>query len=133
MEDVKQGKLYASCSVKQVVRKLNELYKSSVSSSRSLNARLQLFFTTKQRLMDRINSITAEKLIYAHTVNMVQSTALDEMFHQGEASVERYHKALLLMEGLAFIITEPADIHNIDKCKQCIQRRLSALQPGTYV
>ncbi|XP_041958369.1 serine/threonine-protein kinase ULK1a isoform X1 [Alosa sapidissima] len=133
MEDIKQGKLYASCSVKQVVRKLNELYKSSVSSSRSLNARLQLFFTTKQRLMDRINSITAEKLIYAHTVNMVQSTALDEMFHQGEASVERYHKALLLMEGLTFIITEPADIHNIDKCKQCIQRRLSALQPGTYV
>ncbi|XP_031426180.1 serine/threonine-protein kinase ULK1a isoform X3 [Clupea harengus] len=133
MEDIKQGKIYASCTVKQVVRKMNELYKSSVSSSRSLSARLQLFFTTKQRLMDRINSITAEKLIYAHAVSMVQSTALDEMFHQGEASVERYHKALLLMEGLTFIITEPADIHNIDKCKQCIERRLSALQPGTYV
>lgn len=133
MEDIKQGKLYASCTVKQVVRKMNELYKSSVSSSRSLNARLQLFFTTKQRLMDRINSITAEKLIYAHTVNMVQTTALDEMFHQGEASVERYHKALLLMEGLTFIITEPPDIQNINKCKQCIERRLSALQPGTYM
>ncbi|XP_063051443.1 serine/threonine-protein kinase ULK1a [Engraulis encrasicolus] len=133
MEDIKQAKLYASCSVKQVVRKMNELYKSSVSSSRGLSARLQMFFTTKQRLMDRINSITAEKLIYAHAVNMVQSTALDEMFHQGQATKERYHTALLLMEGLTFIITEPADIGNIDKCKLYIERRLSSLEAGTYV
>ncbi|KAJ8379909.1 hypothetical protein SKAU_G00006870 [Synaphobranchus kaupii] len=130
MEGIKQGKLFPSSTVKQVVKKLNELYKSSVSSCRCLNVRLQRFFVHKQRLMDRINSITAEKLVYSHTVQMVQAAALDEMFHHGEASIQRYHKALLLMEGLSLIITEQADISNISKCKLCIERRLSALQSG---
>ncbi|XP_053360538.1 serine/threonine-protein kinase ULK1a isoform X2 [Clarias gariepinus] len=129
-EAIKQGKLYPSASVKQVVRKLNELYKECVMSSRALTARLQLFFSTKQRLMDRMNNITAEKIIYSNTVQMVQAAALDEMFHHGEASVQRYHKALLLMEGLSSIITESSDLNNINKCKQCIERRLSSLQPG---
>ncbi|XP_041079161.1 serine/threonine-protein kinase ULK1-like isoform X2 [Polyodon spathula] len=130
MESIKQGKLCPSTTVKQVVKKLNELYKSSVSSCRSLNARLQRFFYDKQKLMDRINSITADKLIYNHTVHMIQSAALDEMFHHGEASVQRYHKALLLMEGLSLIINDQADVENINKCKLCIERRLSALQSG---
>uniref|UniRef100_W5UFN2 non-specific serine/threonine protein kinase n=1 Tax=Ictalurus punctatus TaxID=7998 RepID=W5UFN2_ICTPU len=130
-EAIKQGKLYPSAAVKQVVRKLNELYKECVISSRSLTARLQLFFSTKQRLMDRMNNITAERIIYSHTVQMVQAAALDEMFHQGEASVQRYHKALLLMEGLSLIITESSDLNNINKCKQCIVRRLSSLPPGS--
>ncbi|XP_046728130.1 serine/threonine-protein kinase ULK1a isoform X2 [Silurus meridionalis] len=129
-EAIKQGKLYPSASVKQVVRKLNDLYKECVTSSRSLTANLQLFFSTKQRLMDRMNNITAEKIIYFHTVQMVQAAALDEMFHHGEASVERYQKALLLMEGLSLIITETSDLDNINKCIQCIERRLSSLQPG---
>uniref|UniRef100_W5JYH4 non-specific serine/threonine protein kinase n=1 Tax=Astyanax mexicanus TaxID=7994 RepID=W5JYH4_ASTMX len=128
MEAIKQEKLYPSASVKQV-RKLNEMYKECVSLCRSLTARLQLFFSTKQKLMDRFNNITAEKIIYSHTVQMVQAAALDEMFHHGEASAQRYQKALLLMEGLSLIITERSDLNNINK-KQCIERRLFSLQPG---
>ncbi|XP_078083280.1 serine/threonine-protein kinase ULK1 isoform X1 [Mustelus asterias] len=127
---IKAGKLCPSSTVKQVVKKLNEHYKSCVSHCRCLTVRLQRFFVDKQRLMDRINSITAEKLIYSHTVQMVQSTALDEMFQQGDDCIQRYHKALLLMEGLSQIITEQEDVDNISKCKQSIERRLSALQPG---
>uniref|UniRef100_A0AAX7SMA3 non-specific serine/threonine protein kinase n=1 Tax=Astatotilapia calliptera TaxID=8154 RepID=A0AAX7SMA3_ASTCA len=117
MEQVKQGKLYPSATVKQVVRKLNELYKSSVASCRSLNSRLEHFFTRKHRLMDQITSITAERLLFSHTVQMVQAAALDEMFHQGEASVLRYHKALLLMEGLSLLLTGQDDIISVSKCK----------------
>ncbi|XP_059378487.1 serine/threonine-protein kinase ULK1-like [Carassius carassius] len=129
MAGIKEGKLYPSGSVKQVVCKLNEMYKKSVNSCRSLTEKLQLFFSSKQRLMDRINSITAERLIYTHTIQMVQTAALDEMFHHGEDSVEQYHKALLLMEGLSLTITETADLNSINKCRQCIERRLSSLQP----
>lgn len=57
-----------------VVKKLNELYKSSVSSCHCLNMRLQRFFLDKQKLMDRINSITAEKLIFSYAVQMVITT-----------------------------------------------------------
>ncbi|XP_067269524.1 serine/threonine-protein kinase ULK1a isoform X2 [Pseudorasbora parva] len=117
MAGIKEGKLYPSGSVKQIIRKLNEMYKGCVNSCRSLTEKLQLFFSSKQRLMDRMSNITAERLIYTHTVQMVQTAALDEMFHHGETSVERYHKALLLMEGLSLIITETADINNINKCE----------------
>lgn len=51
------------------------------------------------------------------TLNQVQAAALDEMFHQGEASVLRYHKALLLMEGLSLLLTEQDDILSVSKCK----------------
>lgn len=47
----------------------------------------------------------------------VQSAALDEMFHNDTTSVQRYHKALLLMEGLSRIIMEEKDVESIDKCK----------------
>lgn len=133
MEGIKQGKLYPSGTVKQVVRRLNELYKSSVMSCRSLSARLERFFSRKHRLMDHINTITAERLLFSHTVQMVQTAALDEMFHQGELSVQRYHKALLLMEGLSMLLTEQNDILSLSKCKQCIERRLTALQSGLCV
>ncbi|XP_029371686.1 serine/threonine-protein kinase ULK1 isoform X2 [Echeneis naucrates] len=133
MERVKQGKLYPSATVKQVVRRLNELYKSSVAACRSLSTRLEHFFSRKHRLMDQITSITAERLLFSHTVQMVQAAALDEMFHQGEASVLRYHKALLLMEGLSLLLTEQDDILSVSKCKECIERRLTALQSGLCV
>ncbi|KAI4816334.1 hypothetical protein KUCAC02_008661 [Chaenocephalus aceratus] len=133
MEGVKQGTLYPSSTVKQIVKRLNELYKSSVASCRSLSTRLERFFSRKHRLMDQISSITAERLLFSHTVQMVQTAALDEMFHQGEASVLRYHKALLLMEGLSQLLTEQEDILRVSKCKECIERRLTALQSGLCV
>lgn len=83
----------------------------------------------------------------------MQSAALDEMFHRREDCVQRYHKALLLMEGLQQLLTDQADVENIAKCeclppggcvggrghrswalpptgKLCIERRLSALLTG---
>ncbi|KAJ8408586.1 hypothetical protein AAFF_G00252210 [Aldrovandia affinis] len=132
MRRVRQGKLYPSSTVKLVVRSLNDLYKCSVRSCRCLSAQLQPFFLHKQQLMDRIDSITAERLIFSHAIQMVQSAALDEMFHHGGASVQRYHEALLLMDGLLLLIKDQADILRITKCKQCIERRLSALQTGPW-
>uniref|UniRef100_A0A8D0F4G3 non-specific serine/threonine protein kinase n=1 Tax=Strix occidentalis caurina TaxID=311401 RepID=A0A8D0F4G3_STROC len=133
IEQIKAGKLCLSSTVKQVVKKLNELYKSSVSSCHCLNMRLQRFFLDKQKLMDRINSITAEKLIFSYAVQMVQSAALDEMFHHREDCAQRYHKALLLMEGLLNIITEQGDIENINKCETdltCSEWTFPALMAG---
>lgn len=47
----------------------------------------------------------------------VQAAALDEMFHQGEASTQRYHKALLLMEGLTQLLSQEDDIVTVGKCE----------------
>uniref|UniRef100_A0A2K6U0M2 non-specific serine/threonine protein kinase n=1 Tax=Saimiri boliviensis boliviensis TaxID=39432 RepID=A0A2K6U0M2_SAIBB len=130
IDQIRAGKLCLSSTVKQVVRRLNELYKASVVSCQGLSLRLQRFFLDKQRLLDRIHSITAERLIFSHAVQMVQSAALDEMFQHREGCVPRYHKALLLLEGLQHMLSDPADIENVAKCKLCIERRLSALLTG---
>lgn len=132
-ENIKNGQLFPSATVKQVIRKLNEVYKTCVTYCRSLSDQLQTFLVDKQKLMDNFSALTAEKLIYNHTVHMVKSAALDEMFHHGTMSVQRYHKALLLMEGLSRILTEQEDIDSIDKCKQCIERRLSTLHTIQYL
>ncbi|KAJ7308812.1 hypothetical protein JRQ81_008080 [Phrynocephalus forsythii] len=92
-----------------------------------LTEKLNRFFMDKQRFVDEINSVTAEKLIYGCAVEMVQAAALDEMFQQTEDIAYRYHKAALLLEGLAKILQDPADVENINKYKASIERRLSAL------
>uniref|UniRef100_A0A8C9DFC3 non-specific serine/threonine protein kinase n=1 Tax=Prolemur simus TaxID=1328070 RepID=A0A8C9DFC3_PROSS len=130
IDQIRAGKLCLSSTVKQVVRRLNELYKASVVSCQGLSLRLQRFFLDKQRLLDRVHSITAEKLIFSHAVQMVQAAALDEMFQHREGCVPRYHKALLLLEGLQHMLSDQADIENVAKCKLCIERRLSALLSG---
>ncbi|XP_072548176.1 serine/threonine-protein kinase ULK2 isoform X2 [Salminus brasiliensis] len=124
---IKSAKLNPSTAVKQVVKNLNERYKSCISLCRRLTDKLNHFFSDKQRFVDEINSVTAEKLIYNHAVEMVQSAALDEMFQQTEDIAYRYSKAAMLLEGLSKILQDPADIENVTKYKASVDRRISAL------
>ncbi|XP_055022696.1 serine/threonine-protein kinase ULK2 [Boleophthalmus pectinirostris] len=124
---IKSAKLNPSSAVKQVVKSLNERYKSCLSLCRSLTDKLNHFFSDKQRFVDEINSVTAEKLIYNHAVEMVQSAALDEMFKQSEDIAFRYSKASMLLDGLSKILQDPTDIDNVVKYKASVDRRISAL------
>ncbi|XP_030077954.1 serine/threonine-protein kinase ULK2 isoform X2 [Microcaecilia unicolor] len=128
---IKAGKLNPSSAVKQVVKNMNERYKFCITLSKKLTEKLNRFFSDKQRFVDEINSVTAEKLIYNCAVEMVQSAALDEMFQQTEDIMYRYHKAALLLEGLSKILQDPADIENVHKYKASIEGRLSGLCYGT--
>ncbi|XP_045840245.1 serine/threonine-protein kinase ULK2 isoform X6 [Meles meles] len=124
---IKSGKLSPSTAVKQVVKNLNERYKFCITMCKKLTEKLNRFFSDKQRFIDEINSVTAEKLIYTCAVDMVQSAALDEMFQQTEDIVYRYHKAALLLEGLTKILQDPADIENVHKSPG-----KPSLPPGDY-
>ncbi|KAG9340492.1 hypothetical protein JZ751_021311 [Albula glossodonta] len=131
---IKSGKLNPSTAVKQVVRSLNDRYKSCISLCRRLTDRLQHFFSDKQRFVDEINSVTAEKLIYNHAVEMVQTAALDEMFQQTEDIAFRYNKAAMLLEGLSKVLQDPADIENVNKLPSSgiegKKKRLQEAEPG---
>ncbi|KAK2847529.1 hypothetical protein Q5P01_010528 [Channa striata] len=124
---IKSAKLNPSTAVKQVVKNLNERYKTCISLCRRLTDKLNHFFSDKQRFVDEINSVTAEKLIYNHAVEMVQSAALDEMFKQTEDIAYRYSKAAMLLDGLSKILQDPTDIENVVKYKASVDRRISAL------
>uniref|UniRef100_A0A8C5G572 non-specific serine/threonine protein kinase n=1 Tax=Gouania willdenowi TaxID=441366 RepID=A0A8C5G572_GOUWI len=131
---IKSAKLNPSSAVKQVVKSLNDHYKSCILLCRQLTDKLNHFFSDKQLFMDEINSVTAEKLIYNHAVEMVQSTALDEMFKQTEDIAYRYSKAAMLLDGLSKILQDPTDIENVMKCEyththtQCITHSGADLQ-----
>ncbi|XP_041850182.1 serine/threonine-protein kinase ULK2 [Melanotaenia boesemani] len=124
---IKSAKLNPSTAVKQVVKNLNERYKNCISLCRRLTDKLNHFFSDKQRFVDEINSVTAEKLIYNHAVEMVQSAALDEMFKQTEDIAYRYSKASMLLDGLSKILQDPTDVENVVKYKASVDRRISAL------
>lgn len=124
---IKSSKLNPSSAVKQVVKNLNERYKSCISLCRRLTDKLNHFFSDKQRFVDEINSVTAEKLIYNHAVEMVQSAALDEMFKQTEDIAFRYSKASMLLDGLSKTLQDPTDVENVVKYKASVDRRISAL------
>ncbi|KAG7218368.1 hypothetical protein INR49_006883 [Caranx melampygus] len=117
----------SSSSSSSVVKNLNDRYKSCISLCRRLTDKLNHFFSDKQRFVDEINSVTAEKLIYNHAVEMVQSAALDEMFKQTEDIAYRYSKAAMLLDGLSKILQDPTDIENVVKYKASVDRRISAL------
>uniref|UniRef100_A0A8C7XWZ4 non-specific serine/threonine protein kinase n=1 Tax=Oryzias sinensis TaxID=183150 RepID=A0A8C7XWZ4_9TELE len=119
---IKSAKLNPSSAVKQVVKSLNERYKSCISLCRQLTDKLNYFFSDKQRFVDEINSVTAEKLIYNHAVEMVQSAALDEMFKQTEDIAYRYSKASMLLDGLSKILQDPTDVENVMKCEDLCTR-----------
>lgn len=70
-EQIKSGKLSPSTGVKQVVKNLNERYKFCITMCKKLTEKLHRFFSDKQRFIDEINSVTAEKLIYNCAVEMV--------------------------------------------------------------
>lgn len=124
---IKSAKLNPSSAVKQVVKSLNDRYKSCISLCRRLTDKLNHFFSDKQRFVDEINSVTAEKLIYNNAVEIVQSAALDEMFKQTEDIAYRYSKAAMLLDGLSKILQDPTDVENVVKYKASVDRRISAL------
>ncbi|XP_047247467.1 serine/threonine-protein kinase ULK2 [Girardinichthys multiradiatus] len=124
---IKSAKLNPSTAVKQVVKSLNERYKSCIAFCRHLTDKLNHFFSDKQRFVDEINSVTAEKLIYNHAVEIVQSAALDEMFKQTEDIAYRYSKAAMLLDGLSKVLQDPADAENVLKYKASVERRISSL------
>uniref|UniRef100_A0A670YGM8 Unc-51 like autophagy activating kinase 2 n=1 Tax=Pseudonaja textilis TaxID=8673 RepID=A0A670YGM8_PSETE len=70
---IKSAKLNLSTAVKQVVKNLNERYKFCIAMCKKLTEKLNQFFSDKQRFVDEINSVTAEKLIYSCAVEMVRT------------------------------------------------------------
>ncbi|XP_069471287.1 serine/threonine-protein kinase ULK2 isoform X2 [Ambystoma mexicanum] len=124
---IKSGKMNPSSAVKQVIKSMNEQYKFCISMCKKLTEKLNRFFSDKQRFVDEINNVTAEKLIYSCAVEMVQSAALDEMFQQAEDIAYRYHKAAMLLDGLTKILQDPVDIENVQKYKASVEGRLAAL------
>lgn len=72
-----------SLPISSVVKNLNERYKSCISLCRQLTDKLNHFFSDKQRFVDEINSVTAEKLIYNHAVEMVSVRHESEKHPEG--------------------------------------------------
>ncbi|KAJ6646879.1 Serine/threonine-protein kinase ULK1 [Pseudolycoriella hygida] len=93
-QQIQQGRLKPSNTVKNVLSVMNNKYRSTLGESKKLNG---------SGLLQKASAynITADKILYDHAIQMCQSAALDELFGNPEECFNRYQSAQILLHSLA--------------------------------
>ncbi|KAL0272584.1 UNVERIFIED_CONTAM: hypothetical protein PYX00_005503 [Menopon gallinae] len=94
-EQLQKGQLQPSASVKSVVSMMHNKFRQCLTDCKALNAPSLLSRT------DLDTSITADKILYNHAIQMCQSAALDELFGNPEDCFQRYQSAQILLHSLS--------------------------------
>lgn len=125
-QQLQNGILKPSNTVKNVLSTLNMKYRTTLSESKKLNASGLLQRATS-------NHITADKILYDHAIQMCQTAALDELFGNPEECFTRYQSAQILLHSLAQKCTHPNDKMLLSKYKDAVEKRLYILQKQGYI
>uniref|UniRef100_A0A6B2EHJ6 Putative serine/threonine-protein kinase unc-51-like isoform x3 n=1 Tax=Phlebotomus kandelakii TaxID=1109342 RepID=A0A6B2EHJ6_9DIPT len=125
-EQLQQGQLKPSNTVKNVLQTMNNKYRSTLYESKRLNGTGLLKRATA-------SNITADKILYDHAIQMCQSAALDELFGNPEDCFARYQTAQILLHSLAQKCSNPQDKMLSSKYKDAVEKRLYILQQQGYI
>ncbi|GAB6031107.1 Serine/threonine-protein kinase [Chamberlinius hualienensis] len=119
--ELKMGRLQPSAGVKTVVAEMNANYHHCLAACKSLNSpNLLKTISTDPKAA----SITAEKLLYNHAIEMCQSAALEELFGDHSECLLRYQRAHVLLHSLSEHIKNENDIYRLNKYKEAVVKRL---------
>ncbi|XP_018309923.1 serine/threonine-protein kinase ULK2 [Mycetomoellerius zeteki] len=122
-QELKEGRLQPTATVKDVVSTMNEKFKSCLTECKQLNSVGLL----------RQTGATADKILYNHAIHMCQSAALDELFGKGGECFQRYHTAQILLHSLAQHVSHSQDRALLIKYKEAVEKRLYVLQQQGYI
>uniref|UniRef100_A0A1B0CSK6 Protein kinase domain-containing protein n=3 Tax=Lutzomyia longipalpis TaxID=7200 RepID=A0A1B0CSK6_LUTLO len=125
-EQLQQGQLKPSNTVKNVLQTMNNKYRSTLYESKKLNG-------TGLLRKANASNITADKILYDHAIQMCQSAALDELFGNPEDCFARYQTAQILLHSLAQKCNNPQDKMLSSKYKDAVEKRLYILQQQGYI
>ncbi|GAB0093858.1 Serine/threonine-protein kinase Unc-51 [Sergentomyia squamirostris] len=125
-EQLQQGHLKPSNTVKNVLQTMNNKYRTTLFESKKLNGTGLLKKATA-------SNITADKILYDHAIQMCQSAALDELFGNPEDCFARYQTAQILLHSLAQKCSNPQDKMLSSKYKDAVEKRLYILQQQGYI
>lgn len=120
-QQIQNGQLRPSSTVKQVIALLNEKFRATLSECRQLNI---------TGLLAKVGttSVTADKILYNHAMQMCQSAALDELFGNPEECFQRYQTAQILLHSLSQQVHNQHDRALLTKYKEAVEKRLYVLQ-----
>ncbi|KAL3856691.1 hypothetical protein ACJMK2_011416 [Sinanodonta woodiana] len=132
-DEIKQGRLQTTSSLKSVVRQMNELYHRSVLISRQLQQRLGI--AVQNALTPKLLVATADKLLYNYAIEMCQGAALDELHGDPRECFKRYQTAQILLHSIAQQAYSAKDKESLSKYQAAVERRLANLQmhAQTYI
>ncbi|KAK3591533.1 hypothetical protein CHS0354_031645 [Potamilus streckersoni] len=128
-DEMKEGRLQATTSLKSVVRQMNELYHRCVLISRQLQQRLGI--EVESVLTPTLLVATADKLLYIYAVEMCQVAALDEINGDPRECFKRYQAAQILFHSIAQQAYNSRDKELLSKYQEAVERRLASLQMHT--
>ncbi|XP_018565876.1 serine/threonine-protein kinase ULK2 isoform X2 [Anoplophora glabripennis] len=123
---LKSGQLRPSTTVKTVVSTLNTKFRTTLQECKQLNS---------TGLLNKVGSasITADKILYNHAIQMCQSAALDELFGNPEECFQRYQTAQILLHSLSQQVHNQQDRLLLTKYKDAVEKRLFVLQQQGYI
>lgn len=122
-QQLRNGRLQPSSSVKTVVGVLNTKFRQCLSECKQLNS---------PGLLQNA-SATADKILYNHAIHMCQSAALDELFGNPAECFQRYQTAQILLHALAQQTPNSQDKMLLNKYKDAVEKRLNVLQEQGYI
>ncbi|KAJ8932424.1 hypothetical protein NQ314_014681, partial [Rhamnusium bicolor] len=123
---LKSGQLRPSTTVKTVVSTLNTKFRTTLQECKQLNS---------TGLLNKVGStsVTADKILYNHAIQMCQSAALDELFGNPEECFQRYQTAQILLHSLSQQVHNQQDRLLLTKYKDAVEKRLYVLQQQGYI
>ncbi|XP_014212330.1 serine/threonine-protein kinase ULK2 isoform X2 [Copidosoma floridanum] len=122
-KQLKASKLKPTTSVKEVLHKMNEKFKTCLSECKQLNSAGLLNQTPA----------SADKLLYNYAIEMCQTAAMDELFDKGAECFHRYHTAQILLHSLSQHVTHTEDKELLTKYKESVEKRLYILQQNGHI
>ncbi|ODN00281.1 Serine/threonine-protein kinase ULK2 [Orchesella cincta] len=121
-DELEENRLRPSAAVKQVVAQLNDRFKSSFDATKKLYAQ------APQNMLIQQQSLSADKILYCHAIDVCQAAALDELFGNPVDCCKRYQTAQILLHSLYQQVISENERHVLLKYKDAVEKRLFVLQ-----
>lgn len=123
-QQVRNGHLQPSTTVRNVLHNMKEHYHYSLSMCKSLNSPGLL---QSVGVDPSTSDITADKILYNYAIEMCQCAALEELFGDPKESFHRYSTAQILLHSLGQQVHDSRDKELLYKYRDAVQRRLEIL------
>ncbi|CAF1185164.1 unnamed protein product, partial [Didymodactylos carnosus] len=123
-DTIKSKKLYPSTTVRQAVRDLNNKFKHCLVICKELSRQEEL--QTRNELKGV--TLTADKLLYLHAIDLCLNAAALEFFGKPEDCVGPYTEAQVLFHSLCQQASSDCDKLILRGYREAVERRLHCLQ-----
>ncbi|CAF4189082.1 unnamed protein product, partial [Didymodactylos carnosus] len=128
-DKVKSGKLYPSITVRQAVRDLNNKFKHCLIMCKELSGQEEL--QTRNDLKGV--TLTADKLLYLHAIDLCLTAAGLEFFGKPQDCIGPYTEAQVLFHSLCQQASSDFDKSILRAYREAVERRLHCLQNQGYI